>query len=200
MATVVRVERRLAHQPVHAGLGLEPAVGEVTLDPQRGRLDPGHFAAAGFHQLGLPAARLAPAQVHAQQHLGPILGLGAAGTGLDVDEGIGSVHLAGEHALEFQLLDVLLVALHVGHHRQGGVLVLLALGQFQQFGRTAQAIQHHGDAADGLVEHGALAAQGLGALRVVPDVGQLQLAIDFFQTLLLGVVVKDTPVARPPGR
>src|SRR5690606_26010831 len=71
VAAVVRVERALAHQAVHAGLGLQPTVGEVALHAEGGGLDAGHFAGADLHQLGLPAARLAPAQVHAQQHLGP---------------------------------------------------------------------------------------------------------------------------------
>ena len=35
---------------------------------------------------------------HAQQDFRPVLGLGAAGAGLDVDEGRVRVHLAGEHA------------------------------------------------------------------------------------------------------
>jgi hypothetical protein len=47
---------------------------------------------------GLEAAPLAPAQVHAQQHLRPVLRLGAAGAGLDVDEAVAAIHLAGEHA------------------------------------------------------------------------------------------------------
>jgi hypothetical protein len=53
-------------------------------------------------ELGLEPVALAPAQVHALQHLGPVLGLGAAGAGLDVEEGRGRVHLAAEHALELE--------------------------------------------------------------------------------------------------
>src|SRR3546814_14609680 len=60
----------LAHQPVHAGLGLEPAVGEVALDAHRRRLDPGHVAATDLHQLGLPATRLGPAQRSAERRVG----------------------------------------------------------------------------------------------------------------------------------
>jgi len=82
-------------------------------------------------------------------------------------------------------------------HCQGGVLVLFALGQRQQFTRLAQAGGDAGNAADGLVQQRALAPQVLGALRIVPDIGVFQLAVDFFQTLTLGVVVKDTPVASP---
>jgi len=45
-----------------------------------------------------------------------------------------------------------------------------------------------------------LAAQGLGAFGVVPDIGVFELALDFFQTLTLGVVVKETPGVSPAAR
>jgi len=92
------------------------------------------------------------------------------------------------------------VAIDVGDHRVGGVLVLLALGQLEQFGGLGQPVEHVGDAADGLLQQGALASQGLCALGIVPDVGQFQFAVYFFKTLFLGVVVKDTPEAKPPDR
>jgi hypothetical protein len=49
------------------------------------------------------------------------------------------------------------------------------------------------DAVDDLVERRALLAQLLRALRMVPDVGIFELAADFFETLGLRLVVKDTP-------
>src|SRR3546814_604105 len=176
VAAVVGIERRLAHQPVHADLGLQPAVGVLALDPERGRLDPRHVAAADFHQLGLPAAMLAPAQVHAQQHLGPVLRLGTAGPGLDVDEGVGRIHLAGEHALELQPVDAAGEALDILDHGAGRVLVVLGLGQVQQLAGTGQALGQLADAVDGLVEQRALAPQRLRAVGVVPDVGVFPLA------------------------
>jgi len=39
-----------------------------------------------------------------------------------------------------------------------------------------------------------LTPQFLGALGIAPDVGLLELALDFGQTMLLGIKVKDTPV------
>jgi hypothetical protein len=42
------------------------------------------------------------------------------------------------------------------------------------------------------VQRGALLVQRLGAFSVVPDVGILELAGDFFQLFLLAIVVKDT--------
>ena len=106
-----------------------------------------------------------------------------------------AVHLAGEHALELELVDARRVLLDVGDHGIGRVLVVLALGQVEQLARAGQALDEVADAVDGLVEQRALAAEGLRALGFVPDVRVLELAADFFQALALGVVVKDTPVA-----
>jgi hypothetical protein len=43
-------------------------------------------------------------------------------------------------------------------------------------------------------ESGALAAEFLRALGIVPNVGLFKLALDFGQALLFGLEVKDTPV------
>src|SRR5690348_3242165 len=190
---VVRIERALAHQPVHADLGLQPAVGIVALDAERGGLDAGHVAAADFHQLGFPATVLAPAQVHAQQHFGPVLRLGAAGAGLDVDERVHRVHLAGEHALELQLADLRLQLVQVVDHRLRGVVIAVGDGHLQQVAGVVQAGSQRVDAVDDGVQSGAFAAQFLRVGRVVPHGGALQFAGYFFQALALGGVVKDTP-------
>jgi hypothetical protein len=53
------------------------------LDQQRGALDPGLLAGCSSITLDREAAALRPAQVHALQHLRPVLRLGAAGAGVD---------------------------------------------------------------------------------------------------------------------
>ena len=68
---VAGIERRLAHQPVHAGLGAQPAVRVVAVDLDRGALDAGDFARTLVDHGRREAARVGPAQVHAQQHLRP---------------------------------------------------------------------------------------------------------------------------------
>jgi len=102
--------------------------------------------------------------------------------------------------LEFELVDAVAITFDIDDDRLGGVLVVLAFGQVQQFAGADQAIGQFADAVDGLVEQRALAAQRLRAFGLVPDIGVFQLAVDFFQTLTLGVVVKDTPEANPAGR
>ncbi len=100
VAAVVRIERRDAHQAMHAALGLEPAIGVGAGDPDRRRFDPGLLAAALFEPFDLVAVRLGPARIHAQQHLGPILRLGAAGAGMDLEIAVVGVGLARQQAFE----------------------------------------------------------------------------------------------------
>jgi hypothetical protein len=68
------------------------------------------------------------------------------------------VHLAGEHALEFDLLDVRGEPVEVGGNRLGGAVVLLRFGQVEQFAGAVQAIAERADPVDDLVKRGALLA------------------------------------------
>src|SRR3546814_9081027 len=80
----------------------------------------------------------------------PGLCFGAAGAGLDVDErGVGG-HLAGEHALELELVDAARVTLDVGGDRVGGLLVVFGLDQVQQFVGAGQAFAELADAGHGV--------------------------------------------------
>ena len=112
VAAVGGVERAEAHEPVHAALGLQQSVHVLALDGERGALEPGLVAVLQVVDLDLEAAALEPAQVHAQQHLGPVLRLGAAGAGMDGHDGAALIVLAAEEAL---LLAALEVELEVGH-------------------------------------------------------------------------------------
>jgi hypothetical protein len=56
------------------------------------------------------------------------------------------------------------------------------------------------EGADFGFEFGALAAEFLRALGVVPEFGLFEFALDFRQALLLGIEVKDTPVRPGTGR
>jgi len=73
---------------VYTGLRAQPAESVFTLETYGRALDPGDVAGGGFDQLGLEAAAVTPLQVHAQQHLRPVLRFGAARSRLDIEEGI----------------------------------------------------------------------------------------------------------------
>ena len=100
------IERRDAHEPVDAGLGQHQAVRVVADDRHRRALDAGFVAGLQVDDVALEAAALRPAQVHAQQHLGPVLRLGAAGAGMDRHDRVLAIVLAAEHLLGLAGVDV----------------------------------------------------------------------------------------------
>ena len=85
-----------------------------------------------------------------------------------------------------QLVDV------VGY-RLRGTFVVLGIGQLQQLVGAAKALGQLADAGDDLVQRGALLAEILRALRIVPDVGIFEFAAYLFETFGFRLVVKDTP-------
>ena len=174
-------ERRSRCAASQGVLAFERIVADLIPPPRR----------ADLHQLGLPAVLFAPAQVHAQQHLGPVLGLGAAGAGLDIEEGVGFVELAGEHAAEFQLLDP------CRSHRHRRRLTRQCRYRPHRPPWTADR-RHRSDRTPALpccrrrFERGAFAprtcaAPGRSRCRV------FEFAQDLGQAFLLALVVKDTP-------
>ncbi|MNX49008.1 hypothetical protein D3C86_796020 [compost metagenome] len=200
MAPARRVERRLAHQAVHAGLGAQQAEGVVALDLDGRALDAGGVAGRFVFDLRLEALALGVLQVLAQQHAGPVAGLGATGAGLDVDKGVQRVGRVVEHPAEFELLDV-------GFER-GGVIgnglqaieVAVFLRHFEELGVVRQPVGEPVERDDHVVERLLFLAQFLGLLGVVPDVRVFERCVDCPQSFSFGIVVKDTSVNRPYGR
>jgi hypothetical protein len=96
----VRVEGADAHQAVHSGFGGEVPVGVVALDHDGGALDPRLLAGLDVGDVALQAPAVAPPEVHPQEHLRPVLAVGAAGAGVDREDGVGPVVVAPQHLLE----------------------------------------------------------------------------------------------------
>ena len=106
VAAGVGVEGRLAHEPVDAGLGAQHAVGVVAADLDGRALDAGDLALGLLEQFRLETAALGVTQVHALEHRRPVLRLGAARAGLDLDEAVVGVQRIVEHPLELEFADV----------------------------------------------------------------------------------------------
>jgi hypothetical protein len=69
----------------------------------------------------------------------------------------------------------------------------LFAGQLHQFLGIREIVVHVTEGEHDLFQAGAFAAEFLGTLRIVPDVGLLQFAVYLFQTFAFAGVVKDTP-------
>ena len=197
VAPRVGIERALAHQPVHAGLGAQVAVRVVAVDLDRRALDARHFAGRFLEHLDLEALALAVAQVHAQQHRRPVLRLGAAGARLDVDEAVVRVHRIGEHAPEFEVGD----ACSRASRRRPRPRSASRRRPRRARARRARALSSQArvelrQRADDAFERASFLAELLRALRVVPDLRVFELALDFREARRLHIEVKDTSAAR----
>src|SRR5208283_3590547 len=79
--------------------------GVVAVNRECGRLDSGFFAGLVVVHFGFEALALGPAQIHTQKHVGPVLRLGAAGAGMDGDDGVARVVIAGKQSFSFDAID-----------------------------------------------------------------------------------------------
>ena len=187
----ITVERRDAHETVHARFGLHPAIGIRALDLEGTGFDAGFFASAFLKPAHLEAAALGPARVHSCQHLGPVLGLGAAGAGVDLTIGVVGIGLARQQGFEPRLgrLGARFGErpLGIGDHR----LVLLRFGHLDQADIVVDGGAQALDGGDGGLETRALAHHGLGLLRIAPQRRILGARVQLFQTDDREIVVKD---------
>src|SRR6266542_1006975 len=102
MAPLRGVEWRDADQPVDADLALEVAVRVLPGDLDGRGFDARLFARQQVDHLRLEAGPLGPSQVHAQQHLRPVLGLRAARARMDGHDRILPVLGPRENGLELE--------------------------------------------------------------------------------------------------
>ena len=157
VAALGRVEGRDADEAMDAGFSTEETEGEVAGDREGGGLDSGLVAVLDFVYLNLEVLALAPADVHAHEHLGPVLGLGAACAGVHDDDGVERVGLFREHSLRFEL---------VGEVDQGGDLASkVGLSVFPLFGEFEVGLDVVGAAG----KFGIVGEEGLDALALAHE-------------------------------
>ena len=122
----VGVERRHAHEAVNAVFALEQAVGVLALDEDAGGFDARLVAVEVVEDLVAQAVLLSPVGVHAVEHGGPVLRLGAARARLEGDDGVVVVILAGQKRLEPGLFHLLLeLGIALGQLGEHGVVAFL---------------------------------------------------------------------------
>ena len=203
-----------------AVLAFQEAVGVFALDGDGGGFDARLVPVLVVQDFIGEALPLHPAGVHAVEHLGPVLGLGAAGPGVELQNGVAPVVLPGEEgghprlggpvlqggALGFQLLQNLGVVgllAHLAQGRQvlpGGDQLLLpgdfVLELFQPLLDLLGALQVVPEPVlGGLV----LQARGLlpGGLDVQGGGELVKLRFQLPELLLVGVVFNQSHIDSP---
>ncbi len=102
----LRVERRDAHEPVHADLGLQKPERVRTFDLEHGALDARLFAVAHVEDVDGVALSLGPPRVHPHEHRRPVLRLGPAGARADLELRVAVVVRPGEKRAKSERLDL----------------------------------------------------------------------------------------------
>ena len=161
------VERRDAHQPMHTAFAGQHSKNSFSRDGKGSRFDAGFFAILIIVDLGLEALLLGPAQIHAHEHLGPVLAFGAARAGVDGDDGVHAIGLAGEHGARFQFLGK-------GSQRLDGAFqirehIFALAGQLEVGFDIATAMDQRIIVGDQGFQTLLVAHQWLASVRVVPQ-------------------------------
>jgi len=150
-------------------------VGGIHLDGRA--LDAGFFRVAHVEHLHGVVVLLGPAQVHAQQHLGEVGRVDAAGAGTDGDDRRTHVEFAVEQRVHLE------VAEHLRDAREfrGGLvsrfLVTLGVGEFHQHLKVVEAGLDAHDAGQLRLAMAQLAGHLLRVVGVVPQIGRTGLFI-----------------------
>src|SRR3546814_662834 len=190
------VIRADADEAVDAAFGLGVAIRILALEQQRRGFDPRLFARMLVDQFDLHAVAFGPARVHALEHPGPILALGAARAGIDLDIGVVGVGLTREQRLDLAFIGTprergqVLGAL--GRH----FLVAFRLGKLDQFGGVGKLVLDGAGRGDRLVEPLALAHHRLGELGIVPQRLILDARVEFIEAAERAIPIEEAAEQR----
>ena len=201
LAAGIGVKRRHAHQAVHAILALEQAVGVGALHHHGSALHAGFVTILVIQHFHRHAVCLCPLVVHTVQHFCPVLCLGAAGTGMEGEDGVAVVVLTVQHGHQLQLVHCLAHSVHsllgfgdhlrviflIQHHQHGLGIIVQALQLFKaaQFALEVAHLIKHFFAQLGIIIK---ARAGHGMLQLLHTLAAGLNGQGFFQ-VLHGVVV-----------
>ena len=89
-----------------AGFLAEMPVREIPLNPHGDAFQAGFFARHGIQDFRLISFALGVSQVHAEEHLRPVLRLGSSGAGMNREQRVAAVILFEEQGLKLRLFKV----------------------------------------------------------------------------------------------
>ena len=170
MATIARIKRRLAHQPVHTNLRAQPAKRIFATYLHRRTLNTSYITSRALHQLRLKTLIVRPAQIHTQQHLRPILSLSATRTRLNIQIGVISIHLTTKHAAKLQLSQLRLKTRNLRLHLRHRISVIFFNRHLQQLARIRYTRVQILNSLHHRFQRRTLATQLLSTIRVIPNI------------------------------
>ena len=173
-----------------SGFGLEITEGVVAGDVERHAFDPRLFARLIVENLFAITAPVAPAQIHAQENLRPVLGLGAAGAGMERDDGVTPVVRPAEQLGQLGLRHLLGNGGDFAARFVQRFFAFFILGDVEKKTRLCQVGVMFFPAVENVFEGGLFFENALGFFSVVPKIGLRGELAQLGDALLLGVNVK----------
>ena len=196
MSPLRLVERRNSHQPVHPNLAGQIAKRILANHRKCRRLDSGFFSGLVVVHLRLKSLPLGPPQIHAKQHLSPILRFGAPCSGMNRHDRIKAVVRAGKQRLGFnpihQFAQRFQVALQIGPD------VLTFTCQIKIGGNVVGPPRQVAFQRQHALQALPFAHDLLRFFRIRPQIGIRRLLFYFGKLLAQLTGVKDTPAGREP--
>src|SRR5689334_14192859 len=100
------IEWRDANEAVDTGFGRQQAVGIFTFNSERNALQSSFLAWLILEHFCFEVALLGPLQIHAQEHLGPVLRFGATGARMNRANRVAAIVVASEQHFRFGLAQI----------------------------------------------------------------------------------------------
>ena len=179
------------------GFGREQAEGVFAAHRERHALESRLLARLIVDQLALEPAPLGPAQVHAQQHLGPVLRFGAAGARMERHDRILAIVLAAEHL--FDLAGLHFLVERVERSRELGVHRLAGFGPFDEDRQIFALAPERLDEIAVLIEAAAALQRLLRFGLVLPEIRRGRARFQAIQLFFRMVGFKDGSGDRQRG-
>ena len=198
MAPGVAVKRRDADEPMNPRFGAKIAVGIGAFNGEGGVFQAAAFCRQILGNLGAKAAPLRPAQVQAQQHIGPVLGFESTGAGAQADDRVVAVVLTAEQLVHLGRADGLTNLDQCGFDLVGR-LGIAGLGHFKENQGVGQRLLLRFPVADRIAQRGALFEDSLGCVLVVPEFVRADQFFERGDAGLFGGDVKDASRDCLPG-
>ena len=129
LPTLLLVGGTDTHEPVHADLRAEHAVDVATVNGEDRAIEAQLDALGRVVEVQLPALPLGVLRVHAQQHLGPVLGLETALARNDRHDCVAVVELAREPGRDLELVDLFVQITKLLRDFGGEFLIVLCDGE-----------------------------------------------------------------------
>ncbi len=184
------VERADSDEAVDAGFAAQVAVGHGASDDDGGVVDAGLFVVLAVDEGSGVIVFLCPLQIHAQEHFGPVVGIGAAVAGADGEDRSGGVVGAVEQGFEFELLDFGFEPLDFGGDFGGEGIVFG--GHFDHRGQVVAGGVGFVERFDEAEERLALGDFELCGFLAVPEIGGSHQVVDRLDLSCFGVAVKGS--------